>query len=100
YRSTHHCRAHQTAVTTSAISTTAIVTRDVQVCGHRLTAGGNGMSIRPATGPAGTAGASAKGRLHRRVMPAAPLPCRQAAQQATELLRGIFGGAERKHRDG
>src|SRR3954464_1370881 len=71
--------------------------REVQVCGHRLTGGGSGISIRPATGSAGTACASAKGRLRLRRPSATSVARRQTAEQMAQLLRSVVRRAEREN---
>src|SRR5262245_6319366 len=68
--------------------------REGQVCGRRLTGGGSGMSIRPASGSDGGA-ASAMGSPPGRATSAAPAG--PTAEQMADLLRRILGGAERDH---
>src|SRR4051812_9289552 len=88
---------NQKAAMTSVTMTTAIVIRAVQVCGQRLIAGGNGMSIRPATGSTGMVCASAKRGLRGRVAAAVAVARGRAAEEMAKLLRYVFGGAERQH---
>ena len=71
--------------------------RNGQVCGHRLTSCGSGISIRPASGSACLVCASAKARSHLTMAAAAPSAVRQGAEQAAKLLGRVLGGAERKH---
>src|SRR5262245_3447901 len=71
--------------------------RKAQVCGHRLTSCGSGISIRPASESAGPVCASAKARPHLTMLTTAPAAARQRPKKAAKLLGRIFGGAERQY---